>query len=231
MPIALCWFASIASYLFYLTRQKSVLNTWPKPNALSDLLDSYNDSLLILTFIIPLFVAIIENKSGRSTKTRSIKEIEYSKPIIITSILWLSVPFIFWTLSHLSPLNLFVDRYFIPKESALIFLFALGLSFILQKLPQQKFKSIFVSSATGLSIVLSLISTKRTAFGLNKDTNYHHSLIIEESYPISKQPIILEGDPNFFPNTYLGKNKYYLDLKHSKLKKIYSNFSKKINIK
>ena len=34
MPITLCWLVSIVSYLFYLTRQKSVLNTWPKPNQL-----------------------------------------------------------------------------------------------------------------------------------------------------------------------------------------------------
>ena len=74
------------------------------------------------------------------------------------------------------------------------------------------------------------MSTKRSAFGLNKDTNYHHSLIIKESYPTAEQPIILEGDPKYFPNAYLGKNQYVFDLKNSKLKETYSKFSKKIQL-
>ena len=101
---------------FYLTKQKSVLNTWPKPNELSDLLASYNDSLLILTIIIPLLLFIIKHKPNTDTKAYLIEETYNSKSIIITSVLWLSLPFIFWSLSHLSPLNLFVDRYFIPKD-------------------------------------------------------------------------------------------------------------------
>ena len=141
------------------------------------------------------------------------------------------ISIIFWIISNLTSLNLFVDRYFIPKESALIFLSAFGLSFILQKLPQQKFQSIFLSSASGLCLVLILISPKRAAFGLNKETNYHHSLIIEESYPISKHPIILEGDPNYFPNAYLGKYNFVLGLKNSEFKEIYSKFSNKIQLK
>jgi len=133
-------------------------------------------------------------------------------------------------MSRITPLNLFVDRYFIPKEAALIFLVGFGLSFIFQKLTQQKFKSIFVLGTFGLSLVLILISTKRAAFGLNKETNYHHSLIIKESYPNSEQPIILEGDPKYFPNAYLGKYKFIFDLKNSEFKETYSKFSKKINI-
>ena len=229
-PITLCWLSCIVSYLFYLTKQKSVLNTWPKPNELSDLLAGYNDSLLILTMIIPIFVLIMFNKTDRGTKPLLIDKIPCLKPIAITSILWLSVPFIFWIISNLTSLNLFVDRYFIPKESALIFLSAFGLSFILQKLPQQKFKSMFVSSASGLSLVLILISTKRAAFGLNKDTNYHHSLIIKELHPNSDQPIILEGDPKYFPNAYLGKYKFVLGMKNSESKEIYSKFSNKIQL-
>jgi hypothetical protein len=148
-----------------------------------------------------------------------------------TSLLWLSMPTIFWTLSHLSSLNLFVDRYFIPKESALIFLVAYGFSLIVQKSSQKKFKSIPILGTFGLSLVLILISTKRAAFGLNKDTNYYHSLIIKESYPTSEQPIILEGDPKYFPNAYLGKNEFVFDLKNSEFKETYLKFSKKINIR
>ena len=227
-PITLCWLVSIVSYLVYLTKQESVLNTWPKPNKLSDLLASYNDSLLILTIIVPIFIFLIINKSGRSTKKQSIDEIHFSRPIAITSLLWLSVPFLFWVLSHLSSLNLFVDRYFIPKESALIFLIAYGFSFILQKLNQRNLKNIPLSGTFGISLVLILISTKRIAFGLNQDTNYHHSLIIEESYPESKQPIILQGDPNYFPNAYLAKNECLFALNNESLIELYKRFSSKI---
>ena len=61
LSITLCWLVSILSYLFYLTKQKSVLNTWPKPNELSDLLAGYNNSLLILTIIIHSLI-IYSNK-------------------------------------------------------------------------------------------------------------------------------------------------------------------------
>ena len=82
-----------------------------------------------------------------------------------------------------------------------------------------------------LAIMLLLMSTKRAAFGLNKDTNYHHSLIIEELYPKSEQPIILEGDPKYFPNAYLNRNKYFLLIKKRDLIKTYNQFSKKLNTK
>ena len=82
-----------------------------------------------------------------------------------------------------------------------------------------------------ISVALVLVSTKRDAFGLNKDTNYHHSLIIKESYPTSKQPIILEGDPKYFPNAYLNRNEYFLLINDQDLIKTYNQFSKKIKIK
>ena len=69
MPIALCWLVSVASYLFYLTRQESVLNSWPKPNGLSNLISSYNDSLLLLTIIIPCLAFLISTNSNRDTDT------------------------------------------------------------------------------------------------------------------------------------------------------------------
>ena len=229
ISIMMCWLVSIVSYLFYLTKQKSVLNTWPKPNGLSNLISSYNDSLILITIIIPCLAFIISSNSKGNTDPLPIKETGWSRPIIITSFLWLSVPFIFWIISHISPLNLFVDRYFIPKESALIFLVSCGLSFIFQKLTQQKIKSKFVLGTFGLSLVLILVSTKRGAFGLDKNTNYHHSLIIDESYPRSDQPIILEGDPKYFPNAYLNRNEYKLLIEDKDLVKVYGQFSKKIN--
>ena len=228
IPITLCWLVSIASYLFYLTNQKSVLNTWPKPNELSDLLAVYNESLLILTILIPILAFTVTNKSNRDTERSSIQETNRSRTFLITSVLWFSVPFIFWIISRTSSLNLFLDRYFIPKESALIFLVAYGFSFILQKLPQEKSKIIPIFSTLGFSLFLTLVSTKRAAFGLDKDTNYHHSLIIEESYPISKQPIVLAGDPKYFPNAYLGRNEFLFALKNESLIGVYRKFSSRI---
>ena len=230
-PILLCWIISFVSYCFYLFKQKSILNTWPKPNGISDLLLGYNDSILILSALIPILIFITANKPNKDTKTDLIEENYYSRPIIITSVLWFSVPLMFWLLSHLSSLNLFVDRYFIPKESALIFLVAYGFSLIFEKLPRKKISmSISILGTFILSVVLVLVSTKREAFGLNNDTNYHHSLIIEESYPTSKQPIMLEGDPKYFPNAYLSRNEYFLLVKDEDLIKTYNQFSRKIKL-
>ena len=225
------WILTLPIYLLLLTHQSSHLGNWSKPNELSDLLNGYNDSLLILTIMIPVFVFIIINKTDRSSKTQIIEGIRLSRPIAVTSLLWVSVPFVFWIISNLTSLNLFVDRYFIPKESALVFLFAYGLSFVLQQLPHQKSKGIHISSTFGFSLVLCLLSIKRAAFGLNKETNYHHSLIIEKIHPNSEQPMMLEGDPRYFPNAYLGKYKFVFGLKNSEFKEIYSKFSKRIQIK
>jgi hypothetical protein len=230
MSIALCWVISLASYFFYLTRQKSVLNTWPKPNELSDLLASYNDSLLIITIIIPCLVVIISSNSRRDTETLPKEETSCSSLAVITSFLWILVPFLFWMISHITPLNLFVDRYFIPGEAAVIFLVGFGLSSILQNLSQQKSKSIPMLGTFAFAIILLLMSTKRSAFGLNKDTNYHHSLIIKETYPESEQPIIIEGDPMYFPNAYLDKNNYFFAIKEHSTANIYKRFSSKIQI-
>ena len=231
ISITLCWIVTIFSYLFYFTRQKSVLNTWPKPNAFSDLLAGYNDSFIILAILIPILAVLLINNPERDTEKSSIKKTNCFITILLTSLLWFSVPFIFWVLSHLSHLNLFVDRYFIPKEAALIFLVAYGFNLIFKKLTRKNNSmSNPILGTFALSVVLVLISTKRHAFGLNKDTNYHHSLIIEESYPKSKQPIILEGDPKYFPNAYLNRNEYYLLIEDENLTKTYNQFSSKIKL-
>ena len=230
MPISLSWLVSIVSYLFYLSKQKSVLNTWPKTNELSDLLSVYNDSLQILTILIPVTIVILRRNIKRDSEKSSIKETDCSKVIIITSFLWIFVPSIFWILSIISPLNLFVGRYFIPKESALIILIAYGLSFILQNLPRQKSKIFPIIGTFTLSVILILISTKRAAFGLNKKTNYHHSLIINESNLTSDRAIILKGDPSYFPNAYLGRIECSFSIENELLVDLYQNFSSKINV-
>ena len=229
MPIALCWLVSIVSYLFYLSRQESVLNTWPKPNEISDLIAGYNDSLIIIAILIPILALLLTNNPKKETEKSSIKKNNYSTAIMITSLLWFSLPFIFWVLSNLTPLNLFVDRYFIPKEAALIFLITYVFKFILQELPMKKSENIHILGTLGFSVFLILIGTKRVAFGLNKNTNYHHSLIIEETYPKSEQPINLKGDPKYFPNAYLAKNKYVMIISGD-LINLYQVFNKNLRL-
>lgn len=227
-PVFTTWIISIPVYLLLLSQQSSHLGSWPKPNGLSNLISSYNDSILFLTIIIPCLALTISSNSKASTETLQNEETGCPRPIMITSFLWILVPLLFWIISHITPLNLFVDRYFIPKESALIFLVGFGLSFIFQNLLNQKRKSIPILGTLGFSLALLLVSTKRAAFGLNKDTNYHHSLIIKESYPVSKQPIILDEDPEYFPNAYLGKNEYLFALENVRLIEVYQRFSSKI---
>ena len=222
------WIISIPAYLFFHSIQSSHLGNWPKPNELSDLLAGYNKSLLILTVLIPISGLLLTNNPNKNNKKGSIKRNSCSRTILVTSILWLFVPCIFWTISRISSLNLFVDRYFIPKEAALILLVTFAINLIFQNFPKQKSRSTLMLGTLALAIVLLLMSTKRVAFGLNKDTNYHHSLIIEESFPESKQPIILQGDPDYFPNAYLGKNECLFALNNESLIELYKRFSSKI---
>ena len=229
-PVFIAWIITFPVYLHLLSLQSSHLGNWPKPNELSNLISSYNDSLLIITIIIPCLGFIMSTNPIANTEPLKKEETGRPRPLIITSFLWIFVPLLFWIISHITPLNLFVDRYFIPKEAALILLVAYGVNFIVQKLTRKEFKSTLMLGTLALAIILLLMSTKRSAFGLNKDANYHYSLIIEESYPKSEQPIILEGDPKYFPNAYLGRYQCVLDLKNSKFKEIYSKFSNKIQI-
>ena len=227
-PVISSWIFSIPVYLLLLSQQSSHLGSWPKPNGLSNLISSYNDSILFLTIIIPCLAFIISSNSKRNTVTLPKEETIWLTPVIITSFLWILVPLLFWIISHITPLNLFVDRYFIPKEASVILILSYGFNFIFQKLPQAKTKLIPILGSFSLSVVLILIGTKRAAFGLHKDTNYHHSLIIEKSYPKSKQPITLESDPQYFPNAYLEGNKYQFKIPDDSLRELYKEFSKNL---
>jgi len=230
ISVLLAWFISIPIYLLLLSKQSSHLGNWPKPNGLSNLLATYNDSLIFISIIIPIAGFLMVRSSSDKNRPASKDTKTKNETILTTASLWLVAPILFWIISHLTSLNLFVDRYFIPKEAAIIFLVAYGFNFILQKLPQQKSKNIPMFSTLALSVILLLISTKRAAFGLNKDTNYHHSLIIKESYLKSEQPIILEGDPKYFPNAYLGINECLFAMENESLMGVYQRFSSKIKI-
>jgi hypothetical protein len=228
LPIFAVWVFTFPFYLFLLSQQSSHLGNWPKPNGLSDLFACYNDSYLILTILIPIYTVFLVKQTKKNKESFYSVESNSTSPIIVTSFLWICVPFIFWVLSHISSLNLFVDRYFIPKEIALTLLVAYGLSYIFQKLLLQKLHIITLLSSFAVAIIIILLNTKRRAFGLNKNTCYHHSLIIEKSFPNSVQPIIIEGDPKYFPNAYLGKNEYILTYEPESFLDIYKRFSTKI---
>ena len=228
LPIFIVWVLTLIIYMLLLSKQSSHLNNWPKPNGLSDLFACYNNSFLILTILIPTISVLLAKQTKKNKEIFHSLEPNRLSPMILTSFLWICVPLIFWVLSHISSLNLFVDRYFIPKEVAITFLVACGIRYIFQKLPQQKFQNITLLSTFTIAIILILIGTRRSAFRLNKDTCYHHSLIIKKSYPISEQPIILEGDPKYFPNAYLGKNEYIFTYEPAFILDIYKRFSTKI---
>jgi hypothetical protein len=116
-------------------------------------------------------------------------------------------------------------------EASVVFLVGFILSFIIRKLHQQTSKSVTMFITLALSVIIVLISSKRASFGLKKDTNYHHSLIIEETYHASEKPIILEGDHIFFPNAYLTNDEYILLVDDTKLHMRYKSFSNKLKIK
>ena len=133
-------------------------------------------------------------------------------------------------MSHISELNLFVDRYFIPKEVAIIVLTTWLLHKVIIKIPTPQSTNIVKYAFSCICIAFIVLNTKRAAFGLHKDTNYHHSLIIEESLSKKDEPIILKSDPSYFPNAYLGKNEYTFLIKDKQLANYYDKFSSKLNI-
>jgi hypothetical protein len=228
--ILFSWLLTIPTHVFLLSNQSSHLNTWPKPNGLADLLASYNDSIFFISIVIPI-ASFLMIKSYMDKKQPFPKDTTTKNATVITtSILWLVAPTLFWILSHISELNLFVDRYFIPKEVAVIVLSAWIVNILLTTIPKISSANTVKYTTTCFCSALILVSTKRASFGLRKETNYHHSLIIEDPLPVENQPIVLRGDPSYFPNAYLGKNDYIFYLQNNSLNKTYKSFSKKIKI-
>ena len=229
-PVFIAWIFSLPVYLHLLSQQSSHLGNWPKPNGLSNLICSYNESFLLLTIIIPILAFIISSNSKGETKTLPMQKTGCSRPIMITSLLWLSLPLVFWIISRVTPLNLFVDRYFIPKEVSMIFIVAYGYHLFCQKLSLKTTIAATIISTYGILIFINLINTKRSAFGLNKNTNYHHSLIIPESTLRLMKPFVLEDEPVYFPNAYKNRNDYLFLVKDEQKKRLYIQFSKRLNI-
>ena len=229
-PILLALIINSATYLFYISKQTSVLNTWEKPNRFHDLVSVYNESFLTISILVPVIIFLLVIKS-KKISSQNINKIDPEKKIVLTSsFLWLITPFVFWIISHISSLNLFVSRYFIPKEVAIIFILAWVIKLILPHFSKRFASYILSIPSLTICILLLLVNFKRSSFALSQDFNYHHSLIIKKSLPTGQQPIVIEGDPKFFPNAYLGKNEYILLIKNEEAANIYKKFSPKLRI-
>ena len=192
------WVISLPVYGFLLSKQSDHLAAWPRPNELTDLLISYLDSINPLFFTVPIIFALLPNPTPR--KQKSSIEPKDNKFILYCSILWVSIPTLIWLLSHTTPLNLFKERYVIPKEAAWMVLVALLMSrtSLLRSNSRKTLLPVGASMLLGLGVLI--ISTQRQLFSLNPSHNYYHSLIVDESIRNSMLPKLYAGDHLYFPN-------------------------------
>ena len=226
------WAISLPLYLYFLSNQESLLNTWPKPNSFKDLLSVYGDGMIALLSIIPILAI------GIKTRNTLDKEDETPKPhnpALITSVLWYGVPLIAWVLSNITPINLFNARYFMPKEVALIFMIGFICFWILSpwvnQCLQSKFhRNVSLVSAISVCLLLVFINLRRSAFTYGEDRNYHHWLIKQDDLIPKDFPKVFCGDPVFFPNAYKHFEKAYFLVDDERLNSIYSQFSSKIKV-
>jgi hypothetical protein len=85
-------------------------------------------------------------------------------------------------------------------------------------------------STTTICLLLFLINVKRSSFTYAEDRNYHHWLIKKDDLIQGDIPMILCGDPVFFPNAYKYPKKAYFLVDDLTLNSIYSQFSAKIKV-
>lgn len=71
---------------------------------------------------------------------------------------------------------------------------------------------------------------KRSSFGYSENRNYYHWLSVDERIEKLNSPIVLSGDPLFFPNAYRNKDQYFFRIDDENLENIYSQFSSKIQL-
>ena len=220
------WVFVIPLYFFLISNQSSHLNTWSKANDLKDLISLYLQSfqplfiVIILLFSIFLCVPI-----KKSLILRDFKLSNYNFTIIC-SIFWVSLPLVFWFISHLSFLNLFKDRYFIPKEAAWMVL----LSYFFGIIPIQhsKFKKrlYLISFSFLLCTLFFTLSAKRQLFALEPSRNYYNWLLLDEEVENLDVPKVFAGDHFYFPNNYLSPcEEKILLLENQSMRDIYSRFS------
>ena len=223
-PEIASWIVSLPVYIFLINKQSDHLAAWPRPNGLNDLLISYLDSINPLFFAVPIIFALFPNPTSRKQKISIVPE--ENKFILYCSILWISIPMLIWLLSHVTPLNLFKERYFIPKEAAWMVLIALLVSHIpfLRSNSRKTLLPLGASMLVGLGVLI--VSTQRQLFALNPAHNYHHWLIVDESIRNSSLPKVYAGDHLYFPNQNApGKGKSFLWIDSDAMQLTYKAFS------
>ena len=228
-PEIASWIVSLPLYIFFINKQSSHLNTWPKANGIHDLLGSYIDSINPLFFSIPIIFTLFLNPPSRKEK-KILESDDNNKFIFFCSILWVSTPTLIWLLSHVTPLNLFKERYFIPKEAAWMVLVSLAIARI-PFLRSNSRKTLFpVGVCMLLGIGMLTLTTKRQLFAINPARNYYHWLTAEKEIFNEGIPIVFSGDPSFFPNSFLFPGQSYFLIDDEEQNILYKKFSKKIRV-
>ena len=229
-PEIASWIICVPLYVYLLSRQSDHLAAWSRPNGLQDLLASYLDSINPLFFSIPIILALFLNPTLKKEKNPIESEENKNNFILFSSILWISIPTLIWLLSHVTPLNLFKDRYFIPKEAAWMVLAALAIA----RVPFLRSNSRKTLIPAGVCILLGVgmltLSSQRHLFALHPSRNYYHWLIAEDKIFQEDVPIVFSGDPVFFPNTYLFSEQSYFLIDQKEQNLLYKKFSKEIRV-
>lgn len=229
-PEIASWIVSIVVYAFLIKSQTSHLNTWNKANGLGNLISSYLDTFNPLFFLIPIVATIYLNLRSK-IDTSSINSQNLARKFIFyCSILWICIPLLIWFLSLVSPLNLFKNRYFIPKEAAWMVLIGIIMThfFNFRNNSKKILAPVIVSLILGVGMLA--ISTKRKIFAYHPSHNYHNWLIAKDELIEEEIPIIFTGDPTFFPNSYIHPNQSYFLIDEKKNNLLYKKFSKAIQI-
>ena len=234
LPAALvaCWIVTISSHLVLISNQSSHLGNWPRPNTLDKLLACYDGLGTLLFLLIPIVLCLSFSRLNNSGPIRWSKSF---KRMFLVSLLWISTPLFAWILSHLSEINLFKERYFIPKEAGLMILISIGCHAIFQFFSLPEKSNIRRSLMVPISVCLVCISLlginyKRTKFSLDSQKNYHHWLLANGELLNRDIPLVFSGDPVFFPNSYLHPSKSFFLINDSQMYGIYARFSSKIKL-
>jgi hypothetical protein len=232
VPLVASWIAAIPCHLLLICDQSSHLGNWPRPNTLNELLACYDGFVALLFVLVPIVLCLIF--SGLNN-TGSIRWSKSFKPMFLVSLLWMLTPFFAWLLSHVSEINLFKERYFIPKEAGLMLLISFGCHAIFQFLSLPEKSNIRRSLMVPIPICfvcigLLGINYKRTKFSLDSQQNYYHWLLANRDLVNRGIPLVFSGDPVFFPNSYLHPNQSFFLINDDQMYGVYSRFSSKIKL-
>ena len=228
--ILFCWILNVPLLIKYIDQQQSILNSWLKPNGISDLLSIYNQSLSLVSVVLPIVIILVIVCPKSIPRIGRNQCSHFPELTTLVSIFWLLSPLFFWVISHTSSMNIFYDRYFIPMEAAIIFLISLFFKFLLSFVPEFSNSSLTTTIIVIFSIMLLILNYNRNEFSLRKEINYHHSLLLNPKLNNAKNPIFFRDDPSFFPNAYTGKYNCVFLVENHQICELYKSFSKRIDV-